>query len=153
MEVLTEIKQTPSQQPQGPEAANIGKRQSIHVDAEDLAAEIRKSTEAEVRFDAGTRALYSTDGSNYRQVPIGVVIPRSKQDVIQTVALCRRFGAPYSRGAAAPASPASAAMLRWSWISRSISTRYSSLIQNRNSPELNRVVCSMSSAIVPNNSS
>ena len=53
----------------------------------------------EVRFDAGSRALYATDGSNYRQVPIGVVIPTDVDDVIETVAVCRRHGAPIlSRG-------------------------------------------------------
>src|SRR4029077_18365134 len=46
------------------------------------------------RFDAGARALYSTDASNYRQVPIGVVVPRDVSDVLETLALCRRFGAP-----------------------------------------------------------
>ena len=52
-----------------------------------------------MRFDAGSRALYATDGSNYRQVPIGVVVPRTKDDVIETVAAARRFGAPVlSRG-------------------------------------------------------
>ncbi len=99
MEVLTETKSASFAHPQNLDQANIGKHQSINVDAKDLAAELRKATDAEVRFDNGSRALYSTDGSNYRQVPIGVVIPRSKQDVIQTVALCRRFGAPVlSRG-------------------------------------------------------
>jgi FAD/FMN-containing dehydrogenase/Fe-S oxidoreductase len=48
----------------------------------------------DVRFDAGSRALYATDGSNYRQVPIGIVLPRDIDDVIATVALCREFGAP-----------------------------------------------------------
>ncbi len=48
----------------------------------------------EVRFSDGDRALYSTDSSNYRQVPIGVVIPRDKRDVIETVALCRKYRAP-----------------------------------------------------------
>lgn len=53
-----------------------------------------------MRFDAGSRALYSTDSSNYRQVPIGVVIPRDRDDVLETLALCRRFGAPVlGRGA------------------------------------------------------
>ncbi|MGA8763304.1 MAG: FAD-binding and (Fe-S)-binding domain-containing protein [Candidatus Sulfotelmatobacter sp.] len=47
-----------------------------------------------VRFDAGARALYATDGSNYRQLPIGVVLPRDADDVVTTVALCREFGAP-----------------------------------------------------------
>jgi FAD/FMN-containing dehydrogenase/Fe-S oxidoreductase len=47
-----------------------------------------------VRFDRGTRALYATDGSNYRQVPIGVVLPRDADDVLATIATCREFGAP-----------------------------------------------------------
>lgn len=42
-------------------------------DAHALEAELRKRLEGEVRFDEGSRALYATDGSNYRQVPIGVV--------------------------------------------------------------------------------
>jgi FAD/FMN-containing dehydrogenase/Fe-S oxidoreductase len=67
--------------------------------ARSLATELRKTTTAEVRFDAGSRALYSTDGSNYRQVPIGVVVPRSIDDVVVTVAAARRHGAPVlSRG-------------------------------------------------------
>jgi FAD/FMN-containing dehydrogenase len=67
--------------------------------AEALAADIRKRIRGEVRFDNGSRALYATDGSNYRQVPIGVVIPRSVEDVIETVAACRQHGAPItSRG-------------------------------------------------------
>src|SRR6202007_2284430 len=41
-----------------------------------------------------SRALYATDASNYRQVPIGVVIPKTIDDVILTVDQCRRFGAP-----------------------------------------------------------
>ena len=43
---------------------------------------LRKAITGEVRFDAGSRALYATDGSNYRQVPIGVVIPRDVDDVV-----------------------------------------------------------------------
>ena len=54
----------------------------------------------EVRFDAGSRALYATDASNYRQIPIGLVIPRDVEDVVAAVAACRAFGAPVlSRGA------------------------------------------------------
>jgi FAD/FMN-containing dehydrogenase/Fe-S oxidoreductase len=67
--------------------------------ANDLAAKLRKRIDGEVRFDRGSRALYATDGSNYRQVPIGVVIPRHKDDVVTTLELCRQFGAPVlSRG-------------------------------------------------------
>jgi FAD/FMN-containing dehydrogenase/Fe-S oxidoreductase len=55
---------------------------------------LKATIQGEVRFDDGSRALYATDSSNYRQVPIGVVIPKSKEDVIQTVEICRRFDAP-----------------------------------------------------------
>jgi len=69
------------------------------VDASALEAELRRSLAGEVRFDAGSKALYTVDGSNYRQVPIGVVIPKSIEDVIQAVAACRKFSAPIlSRG-------------------------------------------------------
>jgi FAD/FMN-containing dehydrogenase/Fe-S oxidoreductase len=64
-----------------------------------LEKELRRTTNAEVRFDSGSRALYATDGSNYRQVPIGVVVPRSIDDVVATVAAARAHGAPIlSRG-------------------------------------------------------
>ncbi len=65
----------------------------------DLEAALRARLEGEVRFDAGTRGVYATDSSNYRQVPIGAVIPRSLDDVLKTIAVCRDFGAPVlSRG-------------------------------------------------------
>ena len=64
-----------------------------------LAADLKRQIDGEVRFDKGTRALYATDGSNYRQAPIGVVIPRHVQDVETTVRLARQYGAPIlSRG-------------------------------------------------------
>src|SRR5881394_4355913 len=66
----------------------------VQVDVDALEAELRKSLRGEVRFSDGDRALYSTDSSNYRQIPIGVVIPRDCSDVIATVASCRRYGAP-----------------------------------------------------------
>ncbi|MBV8207461.1 MAG: FAD-binding protein [Acidobacteria bacterium] len=68
-------------------------------DTRGLEAELRRRTGAEVRFDAGSRGVYAVDGSNYRQVPIGAVIPRSIDDVVETIAVCREFGAPVlSRG-------------------------------------------------------
>ncbi len=71
----------------------------MNVEAETLASKLKRNIEGEVRFDPGGRALYATDGSNYRQTPIGVVIPRSLDDVRTTVALCQQFGAPItSRG-------------------------------------------------------
>src|SRR5262247_4126527 len=61
---------------------------------DDLAAALKKRIQGEVRFDKGSRAIYSTDASNYRQIPIGVVIPRTVEDVLETVATARQFGAP-----------------------------------------------------------
>src|SRR5690348_8373188 len=65
-----------------------------NIDARGLESELRRHIKGEVRFDDGSRALYATDASNYRQTPIGVVIPRDKDDVIQAVAIARQFGAP-----------------------------------------------------------
>jgi FAD/FMN-containing dehydrogenase/Fe-S oxidoreductase len=63
-------------------------------DALALEGELKKRIEGEVRFDTGSRALYATDGSNYRQVPIGVVVPKTIEDVLIAVEQSRRFGAP-----------------------------------------------------------
>jgi FAD/FMN-containing dehydrogenase/Fe-S oxidoreductase len=68
--------------------------QRVDVDAAALAAELNAAIRGEVRFDDGARALYATDASNYRQVPIGVVMPRDAADVVATVALARKHGAP-----------------------------------------------------------
>jgi FAD/FMN-containing dehydrogenase/Fe-S oxidoreductase len=79
---------------QNPFAELAQASKSAQVDAAGLTEALRREIRGEVRFDRGTRALYSTDGSNYRQVPIGVVLPRDAEDVLATVALCREFGAP-----------------------------------------------------------
>jgi len=67
---------------------------SAQVDAIALAAALKRELRGEVRFDDGSRALYATDGSNYRQVPIGVILPRDVEDVVAAIALTREFGAP-----------------------------------------------------------
>jgi FAD/FMN-containing dehydrogenase/Fe-S oxidoreductase len=68
-------------------------------DAKELANDLERAIDGEVRFSNGDRALYATGGSNYRQLPIGVVIPRSLDDVVETVRLCRQYQAPVlSRG-------------------------------------------------------
>lgn len=65
----------------------------------ELEADLRRELEGEVRFDSGSRALYASDASSFREVPIGVVIPKTREDVLSTIALCRRHGAPIlSRG-------------------------------------------------------
>ena len=67
---------------------------SAVVDASGLASALGRHVRGDVRFDDGSRALYATDGSNYRQVPIGVVLPRDSDDVIATISLAREYGAP-----------------------------------------------------------
>jgi FAD/FMN-containing dehydrogenase/Fe-S oxidoreductase len=69
------------------------------VDVRALEHDLGRAVEGEVRFTAGDRALYSATGANYRQLPIGVVIPRTVDDVVAAVRLCRAHGAPLlSRG-------------------------------------------------------
>src|SRR5437899_976895 len=63
-------------------------------DSAALESALRRHLRGEVRFDAGSRALYATDGSNYRQVPIGVVLPRDADDVVAAITLAREFSAP-----------------------------------------------------------
>jgi FAD/FMN-containing dehydrogenase/Fe-S oxidoreductase len=60
----------------------------------DLEAALRRRVSGDIRFDNGSRALYATDGSNYRQVPIGVILPRDNDDVIAAIATCREHGVP-----------------------------------------------------------
>jgi FAD/FMN-containing dehydrogenase/Fe-S oxidoreductase len=64
------------------------------VDASGLKRALQQAVAGEVRFDAGTRAMYANDFSIYRAVPIGVVIPKGPDDVIAAVAICREYNAP-----------------------------------------------------------
>src|SRR5690242_3528766 len=64
------------------------------VDVSGLKRALAQAIEGEVRFDAGTRALYANDFSIYRAVPIGVIVPKGPADVIEGVAICREWGAP-----------------------------------------------------------
>jgi len=68
--------------------------QSSLSPAADLAEALRAQVKGDIRFDTSSRALYATDGSNYRQVPIGVVLPRDNDDVLAAISVCRDFGAP-----------------------------------------------------------
>ncbi|NEC68408.1 FAD-binding and (Fe-S)-binding domain-containing protein [Streptomyces sp. SID9727] len=64
-----------------------------------LRRELERRVDGEIRFDAGSRGAYATDGSNYRQVPIGVVVPRTVDAGAEAVAVCARHGVPVlSRG-------------------------------------------------------
>lgn len=75
-------------------AAKARAAKSANVDVVALADALRRHLRGAVRFDDGSRALYATDGSNYRQVPIGIVLPRDVDDVIAAISLAREYGAP-----------------------------------------------------------
>ena len=69
------------------------------LDVVALERDLRAEVDGEVRFDPGSRGAYSTDASNFRQTPIGVVVPRTVEAGVVAVAVCRRHGAPLlSRG-------------------------------------------------------
>src|SRR5438874_3159060 len=60
----------------------------------DLERELAAGIEGEVRFDAISRALYSTDASVYQIQPLGVVLPRTADDVVRVVEICGHHGVP-----------------------------------------------------------
>ncbi len=62
--------------------------------ARSLGEELRRTLSCPVEFGSQARALYAADASNYRQVPIGIVIPRNISDVVEAMDICRRHGAP-----------------------------------------------------------
>lgn len=59
-----------------------------------LEAALESALEGEVRFSIGDRALYATDASNYRQIPYGVVLPKTPADVVAAVRLCNAHDVP-----------------------------------------------------------
>ncbi len=54
----------------------------------ELERALTAAVRGDVRFDDATRAVYATDSSNYRQVPLGVVLPRDHEDVVTVLRLC-----------------------------------------------------------------
>ncbi|MDY6995787.1 MAG: FAD-binding and (Fe-S)-binding domain-containing protein [Actinomycetota bacterium] len=66
---------------------------------DELKNALRRGVDGEVRFDLGARATYSTDASNYRQIPIGVVVPRTPEAAANAVRICHDHDVPvFSRG-------------------------------------------------------
>ncbi|MEV0400977.1 FAD-linked oxidase C-terminal domain-containing protein [Actinoallomurus sp. NPDC050550] len=64
-----------------------------------LQRDLEARVDGEVRFDAGSRAAYAHDSSNYRQTPIGVVVPHCVEAAVEAVRVCREHGTPLlSRG-------------------------------------------------------
>src|SRR3954465_14398068 len=67
-------------------------RSQFAVTASDLQRDLEREIAGEVRFDAVSRALSSTAARVYRIEPLGVVVPRTSDDIVRTVALARRHG-------------------------------------------------------------
>src|SRR5215212_5538016 len=76
------------------EGQELNDRQRMNLNSLALQSELRERVRGEVRFDAGTRAIYAHDSSNYRQTPFGVVIPQDEDDVVAAIEVCNRHGAP-----------------------------------------------------------
>src|ERR1700750_2104280 len=62
------------------------------IDSEAMRHDLASHIEGEVRFDALSRGLYATDASVYQIWPLGVVIPKSRADILYTLDVCRRYG-------------------------------------------------------------
>ena len=70
------------------------------VDVKSLERDLKKNLEGEVRFDTASIGLYATDSSNFREVPIGVIVPKTLDDVVAVHRICAEHGAPIcNRGA------------------------------------------------------
>ena len=68
--------------------------QVAESDTQSLVEELKRRVSGEVRFDKMTRVLYSTDASIYEIEPVGVVIPRTTEDIIAVVETAHRYGVP-----------------------------------------------------------
>jgi FAD/FMN-containing dehydrogenase/Fe-S oxidoreductase len=60
----------------------------------DLQRELETTVRGDVLFDEMSRLLFSTDASLYQIQPLGVVLPRNRTDIIQTVRLAAQYGVP-----------------------------------------------------------
>src|SRR3954466_12457073 len=64
------------------------------IDSEAMRRDLAARMQGEVRFDSLSRALYATDASVYQIYPVGVVVPKSRADILHTLEVCRRYGCP-----------------------------------------------------------
>ena len=77
-----------------PQPSQGQKPQVNELEVKALKRDLSKKIKGEVRFDRGSLGLYATDSSNFREVPIGVVIPKTIEDVVEAHRICSRYGAP-----------------------------------------------------------
>src|SRR5690349_207273 len=77
----------------------VGTPASLLVNPDDLRERLEGRIKGEVRFAEGDRGMYASDASNYRMVPLGVILPRDADDVEHAVSICREAGVPiHARG-------------------------------------------------------
>ncbi|HWC17197.1 MAG TPA: FAD-binding oxidoreductase, partial [Terriglobales bacterium] len=99
MQKLVALKPAPPSLYTVPPSSHDPSKHKRFAPSQELERALKDVIKGEVRFGDGDRALYAADGSNYRQVPIGVVVPRDIEDAIATMRLCRMHNAPVlSRG-------------------------------------------------------
>ena len=67
---------------------------AARVDAAALRRELESAMQGEVRFDKISRALYSTDASVYQIEPLGVVVVKSREDIVRAIEICNRRRCP-----------------------------------------------------------
>src|ERR1051325_6512671 len=76
-----------------------GTTNTLTIDRGALQQEPHAAVRGEIRFGGADRGMYASDASNYRMVPLGVILPTDADDVVAAVAACRKYGAPiFARG-------------------------------------------------------
>jgi FAD/FMN-containing dehydrogenase/Fe-S oxidoreductase len=81
----------PSKPAPGLAVGMVGRQE---IDVGGVHAALAQALSCEVRFDEAALAMYANDASNFHQVPIGVVIPETLDDVVTAHRVCSDFGAP-----------------------------------------------------------
>jgi FAD/FMN-containing dehydrogenase/Fe-S oxidoreductase len=76
------------------EVATRGVALDARLQAASLAAELRRHTQGEVLFDAGSRGRYSTDASIYQIEPVGVLVPKTEDDVASALQIAAAHKVP-----------------------------------------------------------
>jgi FAD/FMN-containing dehydrogenase/Fe-S oxidoreductase len=66
----------------------------VSLDVSGLRSALEAELDGEVRFDAVSRALYATDASVYQIEPLGVIVPRTRADLVRLVRICARYRCP-----------------------------------------------------------
>ncbi len=78
----------------GKSATALSSKAAAHLERD-----LRQAIEGEVRFSSGDRSMYAYDASVYRVMPLGAVIPKTLEDVVRSMEICRGYGVPiHGRG-------------------------------------------------------